>query len=230
MRNVLSALVVAVAGFASATSAGAAIGGDERVDAILARAEQAGPTAAASAARELLELGNPAKAALKSKVAGASSVAKLTIGKALIEFDELDDARNALLAVAVDKDAPADARQVAVQMVGIPDYARDETVVKALKHELDTELDPGFKLDVAKALYRVSPDDKRRCEQEMEKWLDSERAELRIQGALALAEIGSIEKAKPVLQEIQRDPTPEGRLASAFLLLDQQSRVMESKL
>jgi C-terminal peptidase prc len=239
IRNVMAALLVVMTGFASASAAALAPRtsggpggqiGDEKVDAILARAEQNGPTGAAAAARELLELGSPAKAAIKSKVAGATSVAKLTLGKALIELDELDDARNALLAVAVDGNATPEARQVAVQLVGIPVYAHDETVVKALKRELDTELDPSFKLALAKALYKVSPDDKRRCEQEMEKWLDSERADLRIQGALALAEIGSMEKAKKILQEIQRDPTPEGRLASAYLQLDAQNRVMESKL
>jgi C-terminal peptidase prc len=224
---VIRNLVAAVAVTASATAAGTA---DERVEAILARAEKAGAASACEAARELVELGGSAKAALKEKLSASSPVARLALSKALIELDELDLARDALLALAPDRALPPDARLVAVQMLGITDFSGDEAVVRALRRELDAELDPSFKLSVAKALYRVSAADKRRCEQEMEKWLDSERADLRIQGALALAEVGSIEKSKPVLQQIQRDPTPEGRLAAAYLQIDKQSRVMESKL
>ncbi len=221
IRNVLAALVVAVL---------AARGGDERIESILARAEKSGPDAACGAARELLELGAPAKAALQGGLASASPVGKLALSRALIELEELDPARDALLALAQDRKGSPDVRRVAVELLGISDFSGDETVAKALRGALESEFDPAFKLEVAKALYRVSSADRRRCEQELEKWLDSERAELRIQGALALAEIGSFEKAKPLLQQIQRDPTPEGRLAAAFLQIDKQSRVMEAKL
>jgi len=222
--NVLAALVLS-----GLAGSGVGVRSDERVDAILERAERAGPAAACEAARDLIELGATAKAAIRARLARASPVATLTLGRALIELDELDDARDALVALAGDSALPAEARQVAVQMLGIHDFSGDATVVKALKTALGSELDPGFKLSVAKALYRVSSSDRRRCEQEMERWLDSERADLRIQGALALAEIGSVEKAKAVLQSIQRDPTPEGRLAAAYLQIDKQSRVMESR-
>jgi C-terminal peptidase prc len=222
--NGFAALAVAVVTWSSVSVP------DEKVDAILARAEKSGAVAVSAAAHELVALGAGTKDALKSKLTSASPVARLAIGRALIELDEPDDARDALLSVVDDASQKNEVRLVAVRTIGVKDFAQDEAVVKSLTKRLDDELDPSFKLACASALYRVSPQDKRRCEQEMEKWLDSDRAELRIQGALALAEVGSLEKARKVLKEIERDPTPEGRLAAAYLQIDSRSRVDESRM
>jgi C-terminal peptidase prc len=229
MRNVHAALLLVVT-MAPASPAVVRVEGDERVEAILARVDKNGPATACEAARELLELGANAKGAIKSELPKASPAGRLALAKALIELDEADAARDVLLALAQEKKGEPAVRLVAFQMLGITDFSTDAEVAGVLRGALESELDPALRLHVAKSLYRVSTADRRRCEQEMQKWLDSERPELRVQGALALAEIGSIEKARPVLRQIQRDPTPEGRLAAAYLLIDNNSRVMEAKL
>jgi len=227
IRNWLAALAVA-----GIFSNGFAAGGDddERIDAILAQAEKQGVSSVYERARDLRQLGTKIAPGLKAKVKSASPVGKLTLGRALIELSEIDDARDAVLAVAQDDQVDRETRRAAIQIVGISDFAGDDAIAKFLRSDLDHELDPSLKLAVAKSLYKVSAADKRRSEEELVKWLDSDRQDLRVQGALALAEIGSLEKSKGVLTEIQRDPTPEGRLAAAWLQVDKQNRMLDSLL
>jgi C-terminal peptidase prc len=203
---------------------------DDPIDLILARVEREGVTAACEAAREIVDLGFQAKPGVLSRIGAAAPAPKLALAKALIELDEIDAARDALVAVAREPDGDAAIRRTAVEMLGISDFAGEESVVELLRGELERELHPESKLAIAKSLYRVSSADRRRCQQEMERWIDSERADLRVAGALALAEIGAIEEAKPILKEIARDPTPEGTLARAFLEIDRNSRLLESRL
>ncbi|MBL8842534.1 MAG: PDZ domain-containing protein [Planctomycetes bacterium] len=225
IRNWMALLVLTVAGFAHAGATG-----DERIDAILARAEKAGAAAACDAARELVELGADARAELQGRLAAAPPVSRITLSKALIEFDEAEAARDTLLALVEDAATAAPVRNVAVQMLGISDFSADEKVVKLLRARLDAELDPIAKLIVAKALHGVSSADRPRCAKELERALESERSDVRIQGALALAEIGSIEKAAPILKKLQRDPSPEGRLAVAYLEKDKAARLSEARM
>lgn len=203
-------------------------GDDERVNAILAQAERQGTVAVCDRARDLRLLGTKIAPELKARIKAATPLGKLTLGRALIELDELDDARDALLAVAENDKLDGELRRTAIQIAGITDFSGDEALAKFLRNDLDKELDPALKLAVAKALYKVSSADKVRCEKELAKWLESDRQDLRVQGALALAEIGAVEKAKPALQEIQRDPTPEGRMAQAWLQVDKQNRMLDS--
>src|SRR5262249_2001367 len=144
-------------------------------------------------------------------------VARVALGRALLDLDEGDAARDALLGVVDSSDAAPEVRIAAVQALGATDFANDDKVAKALRKQLDGALEPRLKLAAAKSLYRVSPGDKRRCTKEMEQWLRSDRSELRVEGALALAEIGSLDLARPVLDGIRLDPTPEGRLAAAYI-------------
>jgi C-terminal peptidase prc len=223
---------LAVAGVLSsgllAAGRGVRVDDDERINSILAQADRQGVATVSDRARDLLQLGTKVAPALKAKVKAASPIGRMALGRALIELDELDDARDALLPVAQDEKLDAETRRAAIQLVGISDFLGDETIAKFLRNDLDHELEPGMKLAVAKALYKVSSQDRRRCEQELTKWLDSDRQDLRIQGALALAEMNALEKAKPILQKIQRDPTPEGRQAAAWLQVDAQSRMVET--
>lgn len=228
IRNWLAAL--AVAGALSNGFLAAGGDDDERIDAILAQAEKQGVVSVYERARDLRQLGTKIAPGLKAKVKAASPVGKLTLGRALIELSEIDDARDAVLAVAENEKVDPETRRAAIQIVGISDFAGDEAIAKFLRSDLDRELDPSLKLAAARSLYKVSSADKRRSEEELVKWLDSDRQDLRVQGALALAEIGSLEKAKPVLMEIQRDPTPEGRMAAAWLQVDKQNRMLDSLL
>jgi len=232
-RNWLALLAVTIlAAFApgSAPPAPAPRTPDERVDAILARADKGSAAAVCDAARELAELGLAVKPALQESLRTAAPAARLAIGRALLDLDEKDLARDTLLGVAEAKETAAATRLLAVQLLGIGDFATDAAVVKLLKARLDAELDPIGKLAVAKSLYRVSAADKVRSVKEMERALDSERVDVRTQAALALAEVGNIEKAVPVLKKLQHDPTPEGRMALAWLEKDKAARQIEARL
>src|SRR5258705_12181195 len=115
IRNWLAALAVA-----GIFSNGFAAGGDddERIDAILAQAEKQGVTSVFERARDLRQLGTKIAPGLKAKVKAASPVGKLTLGRALIELSEIDDARDAVLAVAQDGQVDRETRRAAIQIVG----------------------------------------------------------------------------------------------------------------
>lgn len=218
IRNWMAALTLGLS---------AALPADERVDSILARAEKGSAAAAFDAARELVELGSTVRGALQQRLADSGPTARLALARALIELDEVDRARDALVELAA-AEAPAETRRTAVQMLGITDFAGDEVVVKLLRDRLDQELDPLAKVALAKSLYRVSASDQLRCTKELERALDSDRSQVRTQAALALAEVGSIELARPILLRLQGDPTPEGRLAVAYLEKEKMARLTES--
>lgn len=237
IRNWLAVLVVSVlAAGAPARTRPAVVPvaahsrADEKVDAILGRAEKGTAAAVCDAARELAELGIARKPELVASLKNASASARLAIGRALIELDEKDLARDTLLAVAEAKETSAPTRLLAIQLIGIGDFSTDPAVVKLLKARLDAELDPLAKLAVARSLYKVSAADRPRSVKEMERALDSERTDVRTQAALTLAECGAIEKAAAVLKKLQYDPTPEGRMAQAYLEKDKAARRIEAEL
>ena len=64
----------------------------------------------------------------------------------------------------------------------------------------------------------------------MRSFLESSSPDLRAAGALALADIGDLETARPELERLSSQPGPNGRLAAAFLKNEQLKAYYESRL
>jgi C-terminal peptidase prc len=200
---------------------------EESADEVLARIERAGIGEVWKGAQELADLDHPGE--LRKRTNKGTPVQRLTVSRALLELEETGDARDALLALLFEgkDDGPEDVYRAVIELLGSPDFFEQTEVAAALNRVLDNTVDPTLQLALAKSLYAISPLDRSRAARMMESWLWSERRSYRIQGALALAEIGRREAAMPVLHEIQGDPTPEGALARAYLELENMTRLVE---
>ena len=93
-----------------------------------------------------------------------------------------------------------------------------DAVGEHLTGMLEQPLDPGVRIDVARALTKVSRGTaKYQGRRVLLDALESDDPETRAQAALALAETNDLQAALPELQVLASDPGPRGRLARAYL-------------
>ncbi len=125
--------------------------------------------------------------------------------------------RRAAAALLGDPDLPTRAIRKARRVLG--DMVGDDT------------LEPELRLAAATSLYKIAGDGttRLRARRAMLAYLASRDRHLRILGALALAEIGDLMTggARAVLEEIEGEPTREGRLAAAYLTIERRNRRIE---
>ena len=204
---------------------------DEDIDRILARADRGSIEATWGAAQELVELGDVVSGRLRQQLMKGSPRQRLAVSRALLELEQSSDARDGLLSVLLDSQVrEAEIVVATAQLLSSPEFQEQPEVVQNLRNKLDDTFDPRVQLALATALYKISPADKRYAAERLEAWLHSDQRDLRVQGALALAEIGRLDRALPVLDEISNDPTAEGSLARAFLELNTLQRFLDRQL
>ncbi|MHC4943923.1 MAG: S41 family peptidase, partial [Planctomycetota bacterium] len=150
----------------------------------------------------------------------SSAVVKLGCAKTLIDLNEERDAVPILLAVAQD-DQHKRIRLSAIALLGTTDYLEERLnaqVEEFMSARLDEETDPDILVEVAKALYFIGEvPQRKKSENYLKEMLESDLQEIRVNSALALAEIGNLEEASLVLKEIKNDPSYQGRMAKAIL-------------
>ncbi len=189
---------------------------EDPIHRILARVERGGIEEAWIQAQALADLGEEFTPSMRDQMQDADPLGQLTLSRALLELEETAEARDGLLAL-MESDADEEIRKAAVELLGSPEFLEDSTVTSRLRGSLEETFEPRVKILLAKSLYKVSPGDKVFCARLIEQWLLSDRRDLRVLGALALAEIGRFDRATRVLREIAYDPSPEGALARAYL-------------
>lgn len=160
---------------------------------------------------EMEDLGDGAGPAIEELIPSLPPRARLGAAVALIGLGEEQSAADALLDLA-GEEHPVAIRIAALEVVARRRPGDVEDRIQAL---LDEALDARVRIALAKALWENAKD--LRAKDELKATLKSADASIRIEGALALAEIGDVDAAKPVLDEIRDQPTPEGRLARALL-------------
>ncbi|MEZ5989658.1 MAG: S41 family peptidase [Planctomycetota bacterium] len=156
-------------------------------------------------------------------------VGKLLAAQALLNLDEdgTQSRRAVELALPlVDVSQDKKVRRAAIELMGNPGLGptarRDarEGLMKLLKD--DTE-DQEVRLEAARSLYFVGAaeqiDYARRV---LLDFLRSRDRDLKISGALALAEIGDMISARAVLEEIEDEPSARGHLARTYLRLERK--------
>lgn len=151
----------------------------------------------------------------------------LGLVRALADLDAADPAAERLAALLGDE-YDDEVRLAAADLATmLPD---PDGVAERLADQLDRAYDPALKAGFAKALYRLGdPAQKIRATDELKSLLKSENRAHRITGALALAEIGAMDAARPVLLEIENDPDLAGRLARAYLQIERINRYWENR-
>ncbi len=178
---------------------------------IVARMEKADDARLWVLAGELSGLGRKAVPVLEKLLADAPPRARLGIASAMIDLEERTMGTKALLALAAAGN-PLEVRLPAIEVIG---NKGTEDVEKELLQLLDDCFDPHVRISLARTLWELTRD--LRAKQELKSVLKSTDSEVRVAGALALAEIGDSEAVKSILEDIAEQPTANGRLARALL-------------
>ena len=204
-----------------------ATGQDDPVSQILAEVDRDGLSAVWSGGLRISDLDEEHTNSLRGRLNSATPLERLTMSRALLELEEVIDARDGLLGLLGSDQRDVAIRTAAIGLLGTRAFEGDREVISQLREGLDRTFKPELQLALSKALYVISRDDRAECAARVQEWLSSDRHDLRVQGALALAEIGDVETARRALREIELDPTPEGALARAYLRIAYLERDVE---
>ena len=194
------------------------------IDKVIHRMEKGGIAQVWTHCTELRELTfgmeEEALGSLLKGTQSASPVVRLGCAKTLIDIEEEKEAVPVLIRLAHDKSLD-EVRLGAIGILGSLYYLEgrlDREVETALVKVLDDERDPVLLVETAKALYQVSDHQYRLTSKaRLKEMLDSDIRSIRVNAALALAEIGDLESSRAVLQEIKDDPSYSGRMAKVLL-------------
>ena len=178
-----------------------------------------------SLAEKLEQLGSKVVEPLAGYLAHESATVRIAAAATMIYYGEKKPAYDALVATVRDEGADPLARRTAV---GLLAEKGDRTLAPALKSVLGETLDPLLKLGLAKALFRLSHEEKASSKKVLRSYLKSDDRDLRAAGALALAEIDDFEAAKSVLEDIKDEPSERGQLARSYLRMMDVFRQLES--
>jgi len=189
-----------------------------RLDEVVFRLPDATSARTWDVARELTEIADEDTiAAVPHLVATAKAVPppkRLVLARVLVDVDAPDEAARLLLPL-LDEERVADEALVVLSDKAFRDVP---DVADALEGRLATPRPPAERIDLATTLYKVSRGSERmRAREILLDTLDSDDAETRALGALALAEIKHYEEARPVLMTLRADPGPRGHLARAYI-------------
>ena len=153
------------------------------------------------------------------KLSSKNPLVRLGAARILLDAGDSREAIPSLLDLVLG-DSGNELRVSAIEMIEIIDFIEDEfltDVENCLNRILEDENDPFIRIHAARALSNVSSRHAKKARGELKAAIESDNIEIKISGALALADIGEMELAKKVLRAIKNDPTIEGRLARTFL-------------
>ncbi len=113
-------------------------------------------------------------------------------------------------------------RVLMADLLGIVANATDG---EKIEKRLDAVFEPKVKIALCQALWKSARN--LRAKKEMKLLLDSEDEDVRINAAMALAEIGDVEAGRTILSRLAEEPTLRGRLARSLLKEYDYKRMLE---
>jgi C-terminal peptidase prc len=198
---------------------------DAKVREIIVAARGKGSADLGRYSEQLVKLGSSAKRSILRALKEADTPGKLAALRALLELGSPTLAAERLLDIASDEKEKLEYRLVALQLVG----ASEELDAEEGLLDLLTELNPQIRIAAARALWRLESDSSHRAKAVLREFLSSTNADLRAQGALALAEIGDAETPGVLdeLRRLRREPGSRGQLARALYKKLQLQRTIQ---
>jgi carboxyl-terminal processing protease len=144
--------------------------------------------------------------------ADATPAGRVALGRVLLALRERPRAAEALLKVASQSDAPVPLRAHAVRLLA----QTSDDFEDGIRAVMDSALDSRLRAACAYTLWVLTKDTA--VKGALREMLRSDDPEIRIEGALALAEVGDFSPGvQEVLQMVRVEPTDRGRLASVLL-------------
>jgi len=183
-----------------------------------------GADAAWPLATRLKQLGPEVVEALAPHLDTAGTAFRIAAASTLIHFGDRDRGTKILLDIGGNEKLDLKARTVAIRILGSQGTREAAPDVKRL---MERTRDPLLKLEMAKALWYVSINDRPEAKKVLRDYLKSEDPDLQAAGALALAEIRDFDAAKQVLETLKDEPTPRGQLARSYLRTMENWRQLE---
>ncbi|GIW73263.1 MAG: hypothetical protein KatS3mg102_2805 [Planctomycetota bacterium] len=187
----------------------------------VAAMESAGEDGVFAAVGRLERLGATGVEAARRALQHAGPRARVGLAAYLLQHDEGERAFAVLREAATGED-PLAARLAAELLRQHADGPED---VAGLEPALAGVRDPFVKIALAQLLR--SKAGSLAAEQLLKDYLAASELDVRAAAALALAELGNIEAARPVLRELAASPTLRGRYAQNLLQLDKLYRSLE---
>ena len=239
LRTGLPTLLLSVTAMAPLTAQASLA---DKVSSLLARADAgtlAGVWELGHKVNYLCDAEDSLARAIRRQMSGRGNLARLAGAAALQELTDNQEFGNQILQIlrpAVDaKDK--NVATAAITLLGKARYFNrrlQPKIRKLLMAKLDSDLtDPSVRVASAKAVWGIgSSEEQGTAKDVLLQFIKSTDRQLRIQGALALAEINS-DSSGPgwgILREIAGEPTPAGGLARTYLLIENQRRKFESDL
>lgn len=212
---------------------------ETQVKTLLMAADQAGLERVFSFGRRISDLdakADPLAQAIEKILPQLGGKGRLAAAQALQEISETSEFGNEIyscLQPLLASKEPGVAA-TAIEMLGRSAFFNRRTYPKIRRDLLPlvtSDLtEPALRIPAAKALWRVGERaERQQARQVLVDFTRASEQKLKILGALALAEInaGSLGAARGILQEIADEPTPEGRQARLYLLVENQRRTFE---
>lgn len=176
-------------------------------------------------AEKLKGLGPKVVDSVKPYLGSEHGAVRLASADTLIYFGEKRPAFESLVKLVTDEAGDLAGRRAAAMLLG--DKA-NPSVAPRLKAAFEEALDPLLKLEIAKALWKLSVPERPFAKRALRAYLKSEDSDLRAAGALALAEFED-EAAKSVLEQLKDEPTDRGQLARSYLKMMDLNRQIEAE-
>ncbi|MBX3467873.1 MAG: S41 family peptidase [Planctomycetes bacterium] len=192
-----------------------------QVQEILARMDQSQGDAVWDQALALERLGPGASRELAQRVDAARGATKLAMAKALLVLADGADEAGQAAAVRALKDVVRDqnaARELRVRACDLLTRYAKPADVQGMSRDLDQVRDPYVKIALLRTLRQRGRN--QQAGRTLQEYLASEDVGVRAEAALALAEIGNVDAAREVLNQLRAEPTERGRRAAAYLEQD----------
>jgi len=206
---------------------------EEEVDRIFEQIQEAKGTNLEEGCRQLKDLGPGVVPELREGLKRANPFIRMAAARVLYEHDLKPEAREALSRMITGKSAQS-ARVAANLMAALVSADRDLSAEE--KRELAdgcTELargakDPLIEIPLWRTVWSLTETILPR--RSLRKHLSSNEISVRSEAALALAEMGSFSGTRKILQEVEKEPGEKGRLAGAYLKLNELAKQYEREL
>lgn len=172
-------------------------------------------------ALELQELGPSAAHPMAQALDKAQGASRVALAKALLALEGGPEAQRGAAIQALRDVIRAESGAPELRMRACEVLSRwgSRTDVTPLKRDVDAVRDPLVKIALLKLLRQRGKD--RQSEVTLREYLASEDPSIKIEAALALAEVGNVDAAKPILARIKDEPTARGRRAAALLEIEE---------
>jgi len=206
----------------------------ERVDKIFDRIEESRGTSLWQGIRELEDLGRGATDGVRKGLTRADAYVRIAAAKVLYSQDQRDEALEALGKVMAGKNAHAKkvAADMAASLVGADrglGQGEKQKIASSFEKQAAESDDPLTQVSLWRAVYNLTKGMKPVREVRAIHSGAGDRREVKEEAALALAEMDRFVDAKPTLVELAKEPSERGRMAKAYLKVNELSEDINRK-